>query len=131
MWPKIKDKDGARKVAKWGFHASWIISAITTFQILFDYSSPSLVSYPMTYWGFVDVALFGLAAFMIRRMSRGWAVFALVLYFAEIEWAVRFGRIEASIIATLIIIYAFVNGVRGTFAYHRFLKTEQSSLPSS
>lgn len=46
---------------------------------------------------------------------------ALILYLAEIEWRFSHDR-QGSIVFTLLLVYAFINGIRGTFAYQRFSK---------
>jgi hypothetical protein len=76
-------------------------------------------------WAFVDAALFGVIAWGIYWMSRVAAIAGLGLYILEQVASVAttdskhgFGAI------TIIIILAFVNSVRGTFAYHRLRKAE-------
>ena len=111
MWPTITDKVTARSTAQWGFYASMLVCIVT---VLF-----SLLGVLLSRWALVDAALFGIAAWHIRRMSRSWSVIALILYLFEIE-------------ATLIVLYALVSGVRGTISYHRYSKTsETSSLPAA
>ena len=119
MWPRINDKAGAKSVAQWGFVASLLQFVLIAFGGLIG----------RYYGGLFDAALFLVAAIFIRRMSRAWSVFALVLYLTEMGLAIRNSQ-NAINLETLLVLYGFANGIRGTFAYHQFLKTAQNE-PSS
>lgn len=68
--------------------------------------------------GLLDIILFAFVAIGVWRLSKIWSVIGLVLYLFEVDWNLSHGR-TGSIVVTLLILYAFINGVRGTFAYHR------------
>ncbi len=77
----------------------------------------------------VDAALFALVSWRIYKMSRPWAIVGLLLYLAEVAWRIakHVGSSDAGFSAgftpvALVFVLAFVNAVRGTFAFHRFSK---------
>ncbi len=130
-WPPVSYREGARQAAREGAGAAVFVAgvnalfgvlAIFGLQILPGFSRLSLV----------DAALFSLVAWQTYRMSRVWAVVGLLMNLAGL--ASRFyqqGVTEmAGIVVGVIILLAFVNGVRGTFAYHK-LSTQPRSTDST
>jgi hypothetical protein len=79
-------------------------------------------------WGLPEAALFAVAGWGIGRLSRPWAVVGLTLYLLNVLIAMAtrgFGvRGLAPGIVAIIFLMAYVNALRGTFAYHRFLKLQ-------
>jgi hypothetical protein len=86
--------------------------------------------FPRDGWALVDAAIFGLIAWGIYRMSRVAAIAGLIFYIAErIAMHIILGRSYVSaIFVTALFLFAFINAVRGTFAYHRLQNAEKSSL---
>jgi len=79
----------------------------------------------------VDACLFMAVAVGTGRMSRIWAVAGLVLYLLEIPWAIshNMGFSPARMATTAALVYAFINGVRGTFYYQRLVAGERLNHP--
>lgn len=77
-------------------------------------------------WSLVDALVYGIIAFFIRRkVSRSAAVFGLITYtfgtiyqWYESEWKPQ-GYLWVGIL-----VFGFINGVRGTFRYHKLLHTK-------
>jgi hypothetical protein len=69
-------------------------------------------------WSLVDCALFVLIAWRISKLSRTWAVIGICLYVLEAIGSVgsRGGGIG---VLTIVFILAYINALRGTFAYPR------------
>jgi hypothetical protein len=70
-------------------------------------------------WSYLDASLFGLVAWRVWCGSRAWAVTGLALYVLEVTINVVTHPPGVSIL-TIIILAALINGVRGTFALHKF-----------
>jgi hypothetical protein len=75
----------------------------------------------------IDAVLFGLIAFGIYKLWRTAAVIGLVLFISEKIFMVAIGfsspvQSSSALIVALILVVCFVNGVRGTFAFHRLRK---------
>src|SRR5262249_3038477 len=94
------------------------VLAILGLQILPGFSTLSLV----------DAALFSIVAWQTYRMSRAWAVVGLLLLVAGRAFAFYQQGVTAMscIVVGLFLLFAFLNGARGTFAYHR-LSTQPRS----
>jgi hypothetical protein len=91
--------------------ALFAVLAIFDIRILAGFSPTALF----------DAAIFGVAAWRIYRMSRAWAVVGLVGFIFERAYAFyqRGFSAGAGIVVGIFILLAFINGVRGTFAFHK------------
>jgi len=108
LWPRIYDLNTAKKAAMQGVWASFFIIAVNMVVILINNS----------YLGFVDVAIVGILAFGIFKMSRIAAVLAVMLYLAEqISYLMDNGKGNYIMIALITV--AYLSSIRGTFAHHK------------
>jgi hypothetical protein len=124
VWPTIDSIQTAREAAQQGFWAAIAVAVITSIAILAAMAlGGALGPLDLGVWAFIDVGIYVAIAIGIRRMSRVAAVLGLVLYIANriYLWAVLGAR-PAGIAMTAILVIALLNGVRGTFAYHRLRK---------
>ena len=72
----------------------------------------------------LDAALFAVIGWRIRRMSRAWSIVGLCLYLMEA--VVSLGTRDAGVgVLTIVFVLAYINGLRGVFAYHRYMKGGQ------
>ena len=111
LWPTIIDKVTAKKTSRHGVWAAGFVSVATAIMARFG----QIVSRAP----FIDAILFAIIAFGIYRMSKIAAVAGLVLFIVvRIDTWIEHGM-KNPIITILIALY-FINGVRGTFAYHKF-----------
>src|ERR1700693_4444542 len=127
-WPKIEDDKTAQDAALQGWGVCLFFSAVTgvaaSLSIL--YQKPVL---GIDGWALFDAGLFALVSWRVYKMSRPWAVFGLLLYLAEVSVRIAkyfgssgTGSIPPFSIVAIVFTLAFVNAVRGTFAFHRFSK---------
>jgi hypothetical protein len=127
-WPPIWNLETAASAALQGsVVAAFVTAATTAFSILSAFGvKPSGIDLPLS--SLVDAAIFAAIAFGIYRMSRLAAVAGLSLYVVETihTWAkyrnyvLKYPWI-AVIPATFTL--AFVNSVRGTFAYRKWRRS--------
>jgi hypothetical protein len=116
LWPPVDTLQSARGAARYGTWAAVLNALGTTISVLLrDQAGPS--------W--IDVILVLALAWAIQRMSRVAAVVCLVWYvLGRIPFLT--GASPAIMAVRLILMacwtLALINGVRGTFAYHRLLK---------
>jgi hypothetical protein len=109
----------ANKHIKEACHAGIFIGAITLLVVLIAIG----IGRPIVGvdgWGLVDVVLiFGLT-FGIYRKSRTCAVLMLLYYSAcKIIGLIEYGSSSGlGLFVSLLFIYSFIKGVKGTFAYH-------------
>jgi hypothetical protein len=115
FWPEITDPDTARSAAMHGVFAALFVAVATGAMGLLSMTDP---------WpSFLDVVLSGFLGFRIWRMSRSAAVFALVYFIANKVYMVATDGLKgATAYMALALVMAFISGVRGTFAYHRYVK---------
>jgi hypothetical protein len=120
IWPPVDNIESAKQAARQGFWASLVIIGITIIFILLSLSGNKILDVDL--WALTDAAIFALIAFGISRFSRSAAVAGLIVYLLEKIYIWISHGILGNIIIVIILTLAFVNSIRGTFAYHRLLK---------
>lgn len=123
FWPKIKDSSTAKDAVNGAVGASSFIAAITALLAILSLvcRKPML---GLDGLALVDAGLFALIAWRIHEMSRTWAVIGLVLYLLEIGERLIDHPSGAVGVLTIFFILAFIGGIRGSFAFHRYSKQE-------
>lgn len=130
----IFSKEEAKLTARWGYYAAFAVAVFTTIQVVIRYvlsdsaipeTSPSQW---FSYRSLVDVLLFVCVGIGIRKMSKAAAVSGLILYLFEIAGTLYQRGVAAftvlQILWSLLFVLGFIQGLRGTFAYHAQLKAE-------
>ncbi len=109
-WPEIRNRAGARRFGLFGAYAGYFTAALTC---VFTFMRG-------TYSSILDAAIFGILALCTqKKMSRVAATTALVLYGAErAVLGIDRGLNAALNWQVLIILFALMLGVQGTFSYH-------------
>lgn len=129
-WPKLENLADAVQASNQGMWAAVFCAAVTAlFATIAIFANRGIAGIGPS--AFVDALLFALVAWRIRARSRAFAVAGLCLFVIEKAFQVatqpqslRFGFIVA-----ILLLLAFVSGVRGTFAYHRLVAEEASTGP--
>ena len=122
LWPDISHLDGAKTAARSGLWAACFVAIATAGVALYsEFVSPLLI---FDIWGLLDSLLFAVIAIGIWRMSRIAAIFGLTLYLGE-QWYQWTTDGVGNIIVAVLLTLMFVNGVRGTVAFHRLDKPSQ------
>jgi hypothetical protein len=116
LWPDLGTLPGIESAIDNGKVTAFAIAGITVLLVLFRmFAAASLM----------DAAIFAGFGYGIGRKSRTCAILALILYSGGQVLAYFGGRGGWNIVLVVIIIFLFVNAVRGAFAYHRFMKRDQ------
>ena len=117
LWPDTSHLDGATTAARSGLWAACFVAIATAGLALYsEFVRPLLI---FDIWGLLDSFLFAVIAIGIWRMSRITAIFGLTLYLGE-QWYQWTTDGVGNIIVAFLLTLMFVNGVRGTVAFHRF-----------
>jgi hypothetical protein len=109
--------------------ASWaIVIAVFTavFAVLALFGVPMIQG--LDGWALIDAALWAGLAIGLWRMSRLAAIAGLAAIILEHLFTPTREVGMVYLIATLLAVLAFVNGLRAAFAYHRFLKPRPQSF---
>ncbi len=113
FWPDVDDAASARSTSRQGMWAALLVCLITLgYAVLVQKKVIVLVA--------LYAIIYALLAWGIRQVSRAAAVLALLLYVGErvLTLLASPTAVVANLI-TLLFTIAFVNGVRGSFAYAR------------
>jgi hypothetical protein len=117
FWGKVNTPDEAIELAKSGAAAAFICAAVTAVAALAAMFGYALMP-GFNGWALLDAALFAGLGWGVWRLSRIAAILALALYL--VERAMMFSQTPSHLgVITVMFIIFFVNGVRGTVAYHR------------
>jgi hypothetical protein len=125
-WPKVEDAKTAQTAALEAVGAGLFVTGVTGVAAALSivYRRPIL---GIDGGALFDASLFALVSWRVYKMSRTWAVLGLLLYLFEVAWRIakQVGSSDATFgtgfsPVALILILAFVNGIRGTFAFRRF-----------
>lgn len=109
FWPHIADEHQAEMIAYYGLYGCIIKTAIA-----------------IIYSQWLEGILFGVVGIGIYKLSRIAAVVGLALYVTEkMLVLVQGGNLFSGGLYLLLFVYAFINGVRGTIAYHGFLRMKR------
>jgi hypothetical protein len=120
----IYDEQSARQVTRQGMWAAFFVAIVTgAAAFLAGSGIPLIKGVGQTAW--VDAVVFAALGIGIARMSRLAAAGALLLYIAERIWMAP--SVGLTPVITIAMISAFVQGVRGTWAFHKF--RQQSPYP--
>lgn len=131
LWPKIVDAETARGAVNQGFWAAVLVAATTTvFATIALVLQKDVAS--INAWAYLDAIIFGVIAWRIRRFSRAFAVGGVALFVIEksLMIADSHGPV-AWLLLALILLLMFINGARGTFAYHGFITRVATVDPPS
>jgi hypothetical protein len=125
-WKEIENKDSAEDATKAAVGISYFIAAVTGLIAVLTlvYSKPIL---GLSGWSLVDASLFAVIGWRIRKLSRAWTIVGLVLYLLEIASSIGSRGFGFGIVS-IVFILAYVNALRGVFAYHRYAKSEAAQL---
>jgi hypothetical protein len=121
FWPKIVDEESARAAAHGGVAGAGMVVIATTVLLVWGIVAGKPIA-GVGLSALIDVGLFLFIGFGIYRMSRVAAVAGLSLYLLELWFTTKTNGASANVILPIIIILAFIGGIRGTVAYHRYRK---------
>jgi len=128
-WPKLTSLKEAEQAAHEGAGACFVIAVFTAIvagmSLWLD--RPVL---GMDAWAFADAMIFAIAAWRVWRLSRIWAVLALVIYVMGRVRAVEVTSGPVPPVGVFIIVVftlVLISSVRGTFAYYAFKKKEAAA----
>ena len=86
-------------------------------------------------WVLPDAGLFAVVGWRIGRLSRAWAVVGFSLYLLEVLISIGARGFTVSGlgpgIVAIVFLIAYLNALRGTFAYHKYVKLQAAQPTES
>jgi hypothetical protein len=125
FWPDVSTLEGAHWAARQAAHAAAFVAVATGIAAMLALAGVQFVkSLGINGWSLVDAAIFGVVAFYLYKDSRVAAWTGLVLFVVErVFMLVTVPAARTGPVMAIVFILAFVGGVRGTQALHRFGQT--------
>jgi hypothetical protein len=128
LLPTITDLQSAQRLARQGTAVCVLIiifsSVVAAIATSIDGTFPSQ-------WFIAAMLIYGLIGFLIYRMSRFAAIAGLVMYLSDRLVLLAQQGLSMNVIFTIFFVFAFINSIRGTFAYHRFRRQRTEVLQPS
>jgi len=119
-WPDVSELDGAKDATKYGMWCAIIVAAITAILSVLAIMGVGVTGISAS--ALVDAVMFAGIAYGRSRYSRFAAVAGFVLYLAEkIYTYVQTGSILGVGVLAIVVLFGFLNGIRGVFAYQKLL----------
>ena len=119
-WPRINSFETAREAAGQGVAAAGFSCLVTLVAAMISITTDKPVL-GMSGWSLIDVALFGVIAWRIYRLSLPWSVIGLLLYTVEKVQPLIEGdsRQFKNPIVVILLIMGYINAIRGTMFVRR------------
>jgi len=123
-WPNITDVESAKAAVQIAFWAAIIIASLTAVLATISLITKQSVA-TINAWAYSDSVIMFFLAWRIKKMSRVFSVIALLLFVIGKGISVQAQTPEVlGIVIALVIVLMLINGVRGTFAHHKYITTE-------
>ena len=126
-WPTIGDERTAENATKAAVGVSGFIALLTALTAILSIAYHKPI-FGIDGWGLADGAIFALIAWRISKVSRIWAVAGLLIYLLEVGVKLATSPSGAVGVLTIVVISTYISAIRGTFAYHRYRKSESNPL---
>ena len=133
-WNEIGDKDSARYATTTAVWISYLIAAVNGLIAVLSlaYHKPII---GLNGWALLDAFLFTVIGWQIARLSRTWAVVGLSVYLLEVLISIGTRGFAVSGfgpgIVAIVFLIAYLNALRGTFAYHKYVKLQAAQTTES
>lgn len=121
IWPSVSTLESAKEATRQAFWGA-MICGIATFVvvILAKMEVEGFLKFNLNLSALIDSFLFLIIALGLWKNSRIASVSGLALYLLErVDMWFRYGPTNP--IISMLFIMAFINGIRGTFSYHKLL----------
>jgi hypothetical protein len=121
-WKEIADKDSAVDATKPALGVSYFVAAVTgVIAVLTVVDGKPILG--LNGWSLLDAGLFALVGWRISKLSRVWTIVGLALYLLETADSIGRRGFGFSIVS-IVFILAYINALRGVFAYHKYATSE-------
>lgn len=128
FWPDVSNVDEAKKACRSAMWCAVFVASLTTIVALIAISGFKGMPLPVDGSALLDAAIFAGIAFGLSRYSRVAGVAGFVLFLFERLYAIsKAGFLMGGGILGIVLLLAFLNGMRGAFAYYKL--QAQTAVP--
>ena len=131
-WNEIGDKYSAQYATTTAVWISYLMALATGLIGILSlaYRKPIL---GLDGWALLGAGLFVVVGWQIGRLSRAWAVIGFSVYvlgsLINIGMRLAAGKFGWLPITETLFAVVYLNALRGTFAYHKYLKLDEAAQP--
>ena len=132
-WNEIGDKYSAQYATTTAVWISYLIAVVNGLIAVLSlaYHKPII---GLDGWALLDAGLFAVVGWRIAHLSRAWAVVGFFLYVLETLTSIGTRLVSGSFgipIMAILFFIVYLNALRGTFAYHRYVKLQAAQPTES
>jgi len=128
LLPTITDLKSAQAAARQGTAVCIVIMIFSSAMVAISTATGS--GRPSQEFIFM-MLIYGLIAYLTYKMSRVAAVLGLVIYLGDRLVLIARSGANANFTLAIFFIFAFINSIRGTFAYHRLRHLRAEAIEES
>ncbi len=129
LLPEITDLPSAQQVGRQG---TAVCVLMIVFNVVIWQVSAAAAGTPMPPIAIAELVIYAVIAVMIFKMSRAAAIAGFSFYLlGRIVLIAQSGLSGIPAIAMLLFSFAFINSMRGTFAYHRIRQERRAEIEQS
>jgi hypothetical protein len=129
-WPTFGNVADAMQASNGAFWAAVFCAVVTAlFATISIFTHAGVIG--VTASSYVDAVLFALVAWRIRRRSKVFAIIGLALFVLEKVYQYTtqpLSTVGFGVVVAIALLFLFINGVRGNFAYHRLTSANVSDM---
>src|SRR5215467_10126316 len=119
-WPDLSTAEGAKAACKTAMWCAIVVASVTALFSILAMAGTKLGNAPIDGSALFDAALFSGIAFGLSRCSRFSGVAGFFLLFLEkIYMIAKGGPAAGGLFFGVFLLLGFLNGMRGSFAYHK------------
>lgn len=128
LLPTITDLKSAQAAARQG---TAVCIVIMVFSLAIVAISTATGSGGLSQEFIFMMIIYGLIAYLTYKMSRIGAILGLLIYLGDRLVLISRGGSSAGLITAIFFVFAFINSIRGTFAYHRLRHQRVEAIQKS
>jgi lysylphosphatidylglycerol synthetase-like protein (DUF2156 family) len=133
LLPTIADLKSAQAAGRQGTVMCVLIMVMTTVVTVMAAVAPltpgqEAGTTEMIIGAMIVLVIYGTFAVMIYKMSRVAAILALLVYVGDRLFMIAQQGVSGQSVVAILVVFAFINSIRGTFAYHRFRHQRQEAI---
>lgn len=129
LWPEITDRATAVAAAKQGYQASFVVGTLDgAIGLATSFTGPLM---GLDASALIDGVFMFIVGWRIMRLSRAWAVVGLAYWVSNLLYQLASEPAPAIGLVALMLLMAFINGVRGTFQLRKFIADTPATQPAT
>ena len=118
FWPDVSDLEGAEDASQRGAYISWFVAGLSVIAAIIMMLMVGSFVLAFAISAGISLGIYLPIGWGLHEISRTAAVIGLVLYLGDLAFSIYYFGPSLFEGLRIVLLIGFINGVRGTFAYH-------------